>query len=401
MDGKKALIGMSGGVDSSVAALLMLRAGYECIGATMRLYDNDMIGLEKGHTCCSLDDVEDARSVARRLGIPHYVFNFKDDFERQVIRKFVSCYECGGTPNPCIDCNRYLKFDRLLRRALELGCDCMVSGHYAQVRKSGDRYLLYKAADKAKDQTYFLACLNQEQLSRIQFPLGGLTKQEVRTIAEENGFINARKHDSQDICFVPDGDYPAFLERYTGKHYPAGDFLDESGRVVGKHRGAVCYTLGQRKGLGLAMGAPVYVAERIWRRTPSRWGRMRRCFPPRCGETNWVWYPFPELTEPVKVTVKTRHSQTEQPGTIYPEADGFARVEFDVPQRAVTPGQAGGGVSGRPGGRRRHHHGSNPDKVYAAIPDWEVAAYFVIFCTSCRACRRSMPARRKRRRRRG
>ena len=224
MDGKKALIGMSGGVDSSVAALLMLRAGYECIGATMRLYDNDMIGLEKGHTCCSLDDVEDARSVARRLGIPHYVFNFKDDFERQVIRKFVSCYECGGTPNPCIDCNRYLKFDRLLRRALELGCDCVVSGHYAQVRKSGDRYLLYKAADKAKDQTYFLACLNQEQLSRIQFPLGGLTKQEVRAIAEENGFINARKHDSQDICFVPDGDYPAFLERYTGKHYPAGDF---------------------------------------------------------------------------------------------------------------------------------------------------------------------------------
>ena len=226
MDGKKALIGMSGGVDSSVAALLMLRAGYECIGATMRLYDNDMIGLEKGHTCCSLDDVEDARSVARRLGIPHYVFNFKDDFERQVIRKFVSCYECGGTPNPCIDCNRYLKFDRLLRRALELGCNCVVSGHYAQVRKSGDRYLLYKAADKAKDQTYFLACLNQEQLSRIQFPLGGLTKQEVRAIAEENGFINARKHDSQDICFVPDGDYPAFLERYTGKHYPAGDFLD-------------------------------------------------------------------------------------------------------------------------------------------------------------------------------
>ena len=340
MDGKKALIGMSGGVDSSVAALLMLRAGYACIGATMRLYDNDMIGLEKGHTCCSLDDVEDARSVARRLGIPHYVFNFKDDFERQVIQKFVSCYERGGTPNPCIDCNRYLKFDRLLRRALELECDCVVSGHYAQIKKSGDRYLLYKAADKAKDQTYFLACLDQEQLSRIQFPLGGLTKQEVRVIAEENGFVNARKHDSQDICFVPDGDYPAFLERYTGRHYPAGDFLDESGCVVGKHRGAVCYTLGQRKGLGLAMGAPVYVCGKDMEKNTVTVGPNEALFSSALRGNNWLWYPFPELTEPVKVTVKTRHSQTEQPGTVYPEADGFARVEFDAPQRAVTPGQA-------------------------------------------------------------
>ena len=198
----------------------------------------------------------------------------------------------------------------------------------------------YKAADKAKDQTYFLACLNQEQLARIQFPLGGLTKQEVRAIAEENGFINARKHDSQDICFVPDGDYPAFLERYTGKHYPAGDFLDESGRVVGKHRGAVCYTLGQRKGLGLAMGAPVYVCGKDMEKNTVTVGPNEALFSSALRGNNWVWYPFPELTEPVKVTVKTRHSQTEQPGTIYPEADGFARVEFDVPQRAVTPGQA-------------------------------------------------------------
>ena len=340
MDGKKALIGMSGGVDSSVAALLMLRAGYECIGATMRLYDNDMIGLEKGHTCCSLDDVEDARSVARRLGIPHYVFNFKDDFERQVIRKFVSCYECGGTPNPCIDCNRYLKFDRLLRRALELGCDCVVSGHYAQVRKSGDRYLLYKAADKAKDQTYFLACLNQEQLSRIQFPLGGLTKQEVRAIAEENGFVNARKHDSQDICFVPDGDYTAFLERYTGRHYPAGDFLDETGRVVGQHRGAVRYTLGQRKGLGLAMGQPVYVCGKDMAHNTVTVGPESALYT-RClmaDEMNWI--AFPELTAPLRAKAKTRYRQVEQPCTVYPAPNGRVRVEFDEPQRAVTPGQS-------------------------------------------------------------
>ena len=339
MDGKKALIGMSGGVDSSVAALLMLRAGYECIGATMRLYDNDMIGLEKGHTCCSLDDVEDARSVARRLGIPHYVFNFKDDFERQVIRKFVSCYECGGTPNPCIDCNRYLKFDRLLRRALELGCDCVVSGHYAQVRKSGDRYLLYKAADKAKDQSYFLACLNQEQLSRIQFPLGGLTKQEVRAIAEENGFINARKHDSQDICFVPDGDYPAFLERYTGKHYPAGDFLDQSGKVVGTHSGAVRYTLGQRKGLGLALGAPVYVCGKDMQANTVTVGPESELFDSIVYAEDVNWIAIPALTGPLRVTARTRYHQAEQQATVYPAENGF-RLEFDQPQRAPTPGQA-------------------------------------------------------------
>ena len=342
MEKKKALVGMSGGVDSSVAALQMLRSGYSCIGATMRLYDNETLGQEASNTCCSLDDVEDARSVARRLGIPHYVFNFKDVFEQQVIRKFVSCYECGSTPNPCIDCNRHLKFDRLLRRALELGCGWVVTGHYAQIRRDPEsgRFLLYKAMDKAKDQTYFLACLNQYQLAHTQFPLGSLTKPEVRRIAEENGFINARKHDSQDICFVPGGDYTAFLERYTGRHYPAGDFLDIAGNVVGRHRGAVCYTLGQRKGLGLAMGTPVYVCGKNMEKNTVTVGPNAALYSSALRAKDWNWYPFPELTEPVKVTVKTRHSQWEQPGTVYPEADGYARVEFDVPQRAVTPGQA-------------------------------------------------------------
>ena len=340
MDGKKALIGMSGGVDSSVAALLMLRAGYECIGATMRLYDNDMIGLEKGHTCCSLDDVEDARSVARRLGIPHYVFNFKDDFERQVIRKFVSCYECGGTPNPCIDCNRYLKFDRLLRRALELGCDCVVSGHYAQVRKSGDRYLLYKAADKAKDQTYFLACLNQEQLARIQFPLGGLTKQEVRAIAEENGFINAHKRESQDICFVPDGDYAAFIESYTGRHYPPGDFVDTQGHVLGRHKGIIRYTIGQRRGLGLALPAPLYVCKK----DPES-NTVTLCpndqlnsTVVRVTEFNWLSIAAP--AEPLHAAAKIRYNMHQAPCTVEVLPGGDVQLTFDTPQRAVTPGQA-------------------------------------------------------------
>ena len=338
MEKKKALIGMSGGVDSSVAAWLMQEAGYDCIGATMRLYD----GNAEDSTCCGLDDVEDARSVAHRLGIPHYVFNFKADFEERVIRKFVNSYESGATPNPCIDCNRYLKFDRLLRRALELGMEYVVSGHYAQIRQDGDtgRYLLYKAADKGKDQTYFLACLNQHQLSHIRVPLGGLTKAEVRQIAEQNGFVNARKRDSQDICFVPDGDYGAFLERYTGKSYSAGDYLDLQGNVVGRHKGAVCYTKGQRKGLGLALGTPVYVCGKDMQRNTVTVGPNDALFSPALRANDWNWLPFPALTQPLRVTAKIRHSQFEQPATVYPEDNGSARLEFDTPQRAVTPGQA-------------------------------------------------------------
>ena len=342
MEKTKALIGMSGGVDSSVAAFLTLRDGYDCLGATMRLYDNAAIGEENTNTCCTLDDVEDARSVARRLGIPHYTFNFKEAFEQKVIQKFVACYECGMTPNPCIDCNRYLKFDVLLRRAQELGCRYVVSGHYAQIRQDPHtgRYLLYKAADIAKDQTYFLACLDQDQLAHILFPLGELTKTEVRQIAEDNGFINARKRDSQDICFVPDGDYVSFMERYTGKTYPEGDYLDTDGKVVGRHKGAVCYTLGQRKGLGIALGAPVYVCAKDMQKNTVTVGPHEALFSNALRAKDWNWYPFPALTEPMQVTIKTRHTQHEQSGTVYPEENGFARVEFDSPQRAVTPGQA-------------------------------------------------------------
>ena len=335
---KKALIGMSGGVDSSVAAYLMLRQGYDCTGVTMRLYDNPT----EESTCCSLDDAEDARAVATRLGIRHYTFNFKDDFDRQVVQKFVSSYQQGLTPNPCIDCNRYLKFDRLLRRAQELGFDYVVSGHYAQIRQENTtgRTLLYRAVDTAKDQTYFLACLNQEQLSHILFPLGELTKAQVREIAEQQGFVNARKRDSQDICFVPDGDYSAFLSRYTGKTYPQGDFLDLQGNVVGRHRGAVCYTRGQRKGLGLALGEPVYVCAKDMQANTVTVGPNEALFSKALRAADWNWIPFETLTAPMAVTAKIRHSQLDLQATVYPEADGFARVEFDAPQRAITPGQA-------------------------------------------------------------
>ncbi len=338
---KKAMIGMSGGVDSSVAAFLMLQNSFDCIGATMRLYDNVLLPGESG-TCCSLDDVEDARSVAYRLGIAHHVFNFKETFEKQVIQKFVRSYESGLTPNPCIDCNRHLKFRALLDRARILGCDYVVSGHYARIRRDEEtgRYLLCKAKDAAKDQTYFLACLDQDQMAHIQFPLGDLTKEEVRQIAQEQGFVNARKHDSQDICFVPDGDYAAFLSRYTGKTYPAGDYLDVNGKVVGTHRGAVCYTLGQRKGLGIALGEPVYVCKKDMEHNTVTVGPNEALFSSALLAGDWNWFPFPALMEPMAVTAKIRHSQYEQSATVYPEGDGMAKVVFDAPQRAITPGQA-------------------------------------------------------------
>ena len=342
MSQKKALIAMSGGVDSSVAAYLTQQAGFQCTGATMRLFDNSILGQDQESTCCSLDDVEDARSVARRLGFPFYVFNFKDDFEEKVIRKFIHCYECGATPNPCIDCNRYLKFDHLLRRSYELGCDYVVTGHYARIRQDENtgRYLLYKATDLSKDQSYVLYSLTQEQLAHTRFPLGEMTKAEARTIAEEQGFINARKHDSQDICFVPDGDYVAFMERYTGKKYTPGDYLDLQGNVVGQHKGAVSYTLGQRKGLNLAMGTPVYVCAKDMEQNTVTVGPNEALFSTTLRAADWNWFPFPTLSEPVRVSAKARYNQPPQPATVYPEENGFARVVFEEPQRALTPGQA-------------------------------------------------------------
>lgn len=341
MSQKKALIAMSGGVDSSAAAFLTQQAGYDCIGVTMRLYDNASDDCDS-NTCCSLEDVEDARSVARRLGMPFYAFNFKADFREKVIDNFVRCYECGLTPNPCIECNRHLKFDQLLRRAMELGCDYVVTGHYARILQDTEtgRYILHKAADPSKDQSYVLYSLTQEQLSHTLFPLGGLSKSEARDIAEEQGFVNARKRDSQDICFVPDGDYAGFMERYTGKQYPGGDFLDLNGNIVGHHEGAVRYTLGQRKGLGLAMGAPVYVCAKDMEKNTVTVGPNEALFSASLIAEDWNWFPFPSLTGPIRVTAKARYNQHPQPAAVYPEENGSARVVFDTPQRALTPGQA-------------------------------------------------------------
>lgn len=324
----KALIGMSGGVDSSVAVHLMMRAGFDCIGGTMLLHDS------------TPDAAQDAEAVAARLGIPFYVFDLSERFRKAVMDDFVGCYERGLTPNPCIVCNRYLKFGAFLDIAREMGCDCVVTGHYAKIEEENGRFLLKKAADEAKDQTYFLYTLTQEQLAHTRFPLGELTKVEARAIAEEQGFINAKKRDSQDICFVPDGDYMAFMERYTGKTYENGNYLDLSGKVVGRHKGAVAYTLGQRKGLGLAMGAPVYVCDKDMAANTVTVGPNEALFHSSLRAADWNWIAIECLKEPIRVMAKARSRMIEQPATVYPEEGGFARVEFDEPQRAITPGQA-------------------------------------------------------------
>lgn len=336
MELKKALIAMSGGVDSSVAAYLMKKEGFSCTGAIARLCDRSLLG-----DAYREDNIADARAVAERLEIPFHVIDGAEAFKTWVVQDFIRCYEQGLTPNPCICCNKHIKFSFLLQKAMELGCSHIVTGHYARIRRDevSGRYLLYKAVDTAKDQSYFLAGLSQEQLAHIRFPLGEYTKDEIRKIADEQGFLNARKKDSQDICFIPDGDFAAFIRRYTGKDFAPGDFLDLSGKVVGKHDGAIRYTLGQRKGLGLAMGEPVYVCGKDMAKNTVTVGPEEALYARTLEAADWNWIPFPALTEPIRVTAKARSRHIPQAATVYPEESGCARVVFDEPQRAITPGQ--------------------------------------------------------------
>ncbi|MBQ7840898.1 MAG: tRNA 2-thiouridine(34) synthase MnmA [Lachnospiraceae bacterium] len=339
---KKAVIAMSGGVDSSVAAFLMKEQGYTCIGATMKLFHNEDIGVCREHTCCSLDDVEDARSVAFSLGIPYYVFNFSQRFREDVMERFVDAYENGRTPNPCIDCNRYLKFDKLFQRAKEIEYDYVVTGHYAQVEydEVSGRYLLKKALDDTKDQSYVLYSLTQQQLAHVKFPLGNLRKAQVREIAEAQGFVNARKHDSQDICFVQNGSYADFIRQFTGKDYPEGDFVDKDGNVLGRHAGIIHYTLGQRKGLGLALKEPMYVTAIDPVSNTVRLGTHEELFTKElnAGDINLI--SVAEIEKPMRVKAKVRYRQKEQWATVtQPEKDRL-HIVFEEPQRAITAGQA-------------------------------------------------------------
>lgn len=342
-DKRKALIAMSGGVDSSVAAALMVERGFDCIGVTMRLYANEDAGTGRGRTCCSLEDTNDARQVCASLGIPYYVFNFTEEFSEEVIHRFIESYKHGETPNPCIDCNRYMKHERLYERARQLGCDLLVTGHYARIERdeASGLYVLKKARNLAKDQSYVLYFLNQEQLAHTEFPLGSFSsKDEVRRLADDDGFVNAGKHDSQDICFVPDGDYASFIERTTGEHFPDGDFVDEEGNVLGRHRGLIRYTIGQRKGLGLSLKAPMYVERKDLEKNEVILTEGDGLFFQgiTADRVSFISGRFPE--KPFHATVKTRYKAKEAGAEIIPQPDGTLRIEFDRPERAPAAGQA-------------------------------------------------------------
>ena len=335
-------VAMSGGVDSSVAALLLQQAGHKISGVNLRMFHNEDLGQSPGKTCCSLADAEDAGLVARRLGAPFYVFDVSQVFRSTVIRDFIEEYQNGRTPNPCAVCNQTVKFGALLDRVRVLGADYLATGHYARVEQDAatGRYLLKRGLDRSKDQSYFLYMLTQEQLAHTLFPLGSLEKTQVRQLAEAHGLVNAHKHDSQDICFVPDGDYAAFIERTVGTPSLPGNFVDQKGQVLGHHRGIIRYTHGQPKGLGLSTSEPLYVLEKDAVSNTIRLGPDSDLWSQTLTAEQFNWVSIPEPTEPIAVTVKTRYSQREAAAIARSLPGGRCQVTFEEPQRALTPGQA-------------------------------------------------------------
>jgi tRNA-specific 2-thiouridylase len=339
---KRTLIAMSGGVDSSVAAYLLQQQGYDCTGATMKLFDNEDIGISRDSACCSLADTEDARAVAEALGIPFHVFNLSLDFKKEVIARFVAAYQNGATPNPCIDCNRYLKFEKLLDRAKQLEMGYLATGHYARIEynENNKRYLLKKAADEAKDQSYVLYNMTQEQLAQTLFPLGSLRKAKIREIAAAQGFVNAGKRDSQDICFVPGGDYAGFIEQYTGQLFAGGDFVDRQGKVLGRHKGLPRYTIGQRKGLGLALAKPLYVYSKNIADNTVTLCEDADLYSTTLEAADFNWIAGDRPDHPLRVKAKVRYQHKEQWATATVASPATVRIVFDEPQRAIAAGQA-------------------------------------------------------------
>ncbi|MBQ8028491.1 MAG: tRNA 2-thiouridine(34) synthase MnmA [Clostridia bacterium] len=337
---KKILVGMSGGVDSSMCAHLLLKDGYEVAGANCRFFNMEDVAPNKA--CCSEDAVKDAAEVAKRLGIDFYVFDFSKAFRKNVIDNFIDTYVNGATPNPCIECNKHLKFNKMLEKAIEMGFDYIATGHYASIEynKETNRYLLKKGADEKKDQSYVLYSLNQFQLSHTIFPLGKLLKSEIKETAEKEGLFSVKKGESQDICFVPDGNYSAFIERQTGKAFPEGNFVSTDGKILGTHKGIIRYTIGQRRGLGLALPAPLYVYKKDLKNNLVILSSEDKLFSKELDAENVNFIPFDRLEEPMRVMAKVRYKQAAQWATITQTGENKVHVEFDLPQRAIAKGQA-------------------------------------------------------------
>ncbi|XBX08593.1 tRNA 2-thiouridine(34) synthase MnmA [Enterocloster clostridioformis] len=340
---RKVVVGMSGGVDSSVAAWLLKEQGYDVIGVTMQIWrDEDAEVQEAEGGCCGLSAVDDARRVAMDLGIPYYVMNFKEEFRKNVMDYFAGEYVEGRTPNPCIACNRHVKWESLLRRSMAIGADYIATGHYAQIdRLPGGRYSLKTSVTAAKDQTYALYNLTQEQLSHTLMPVGSYHKEEIRDMAERLGLPVAHKPDSQEICFIPDHDYASFIEEYTGRELPPGNFVDLDGNVLGRHRGITHYTVGQRKGLNLSMGRPVFVVEIRPETNEVVIGDNQDVFTNvlRCDKLNWMAVDGLH-GKSMDVLAKIRYSHKGSPCTIREIGNDMVECRFHEPVRAVTPGQA-------------------------------------------------------------
>ena len=329
---EKLFVGMSGGVDSSAAAALLIEQGFDVSGITLRLYE--------GEKCGSLSDVYDAAEVCNKLGIDHRVLDFKTQFEKAVIDKFIAEYKCGNTPNPCIECNKYIKFGEMLKFAKSEDFNYIATGHYAKIQKQGDRFVVVKPKDKSKDQSYVLYSLSQEQLASTLMPLGDLTKAEVRELAEEKGLITAHKSDSQDICFVPDGDYTDFISKWLGVTFPDGDYVDINGKVIGRHKGMIRYTIGQRKGLGMGFGKHMYVLDKSPAENKVILGDEDGLFKTKVLVRDVNFMAMDSLASPIDCLGKLRYRHNEQPCRITPLDENTLLAEFTEPQRAPTPGQA-------------------------------------------------------------